>query len=62
MKHGWEVLETDAGDLRVIPENDLRPHVKAWACWCAPFDDDGICTHNAMDKRELIERGEAMKQ
>jgi hypothetical protein len=28
------------------------------ACWCEPMVDEGVIVHNAMDRRELYERGD----
>lgn len=50
-------LERD-GTRHVTPIDDLRPHIHAPCCWCAPLDDDGVYVHNSLDKREFYERGE----
>lgn len=43
----------------VVPIDDLREHDPNCACWCHPIlDDEGVVIHNAMDRREQIERGE----
>lgn len=55
----WGIfLET--GERHVIPLDDLRHHVESAACWCRPYDDEGVWVHNSMDRREFIERGETM--
>jgi hypothetical protein len=51
----WEVIEID-GTHHVRPLDDLKPH-EDLDCWCKPFDDEGVCVHNALDRREFIERG-----
>lgn len=51
----WGVYEADNG-RHVIPRGDLKPH-RFHACWCRPFEEDGITVHNSMDKREIVERG-----
>lgn len=49
--------------VHVLPINDLRDHDENGAgCWCRPRVEDGVIIHNSMDGRELIERGERMKQ
>lgn len=55
---GWQVITLENGEQHVIPIEDLRLHAASPGCWCHPFDDEGICVHNAFDKRELVERGE----
>ena len=57
MTGAWEVI-----GCHVLPQEDLRPHEISEHCWCVPTDDDGILVHHSMDKRELIERGEAQSQ
>lgn len=49
------------GILQVAPLNDLRPHEPDERCWCRPTrDEDDFLVHNALDARELWERGEVM--
>jgi hypothetical protein len=57
MPEAWEVLAT-RGASHVCPVDDLRPHLVSPECWCHPTDDEGVWVHNAMDRRELVERGE----
>lgn len=49
-------------DVHVIPLNDYREHEETTECWCNPAHDDGVVVHNALDGRELVERGERMLQ
>lgn len=45
----------------VYPLGDLRPHItQEGKCWCHPIfdDEEQLVVHNAMDQRELYERGE----
>jgi hypothetical protein len=45
----------------VIPLQDFRPHEASAGCWCGPRplpDAPSVYVHNALDGRELIERGE----
>lgn len=61
----WAVYEEANGERHVLPEHDLRDHIRSADCWCGPArdeEDDAILVHHSMDKRELIESGEAMKQ
>jgi len=45
--------------IHVLPVNDLRDHVESETCWCNPQTDElGVVVHNALDQRELYERGE----
>ena len=57
----WEAALEPDGSRHVRPMNDLRPHGDE-DCWCRPYDDDGVWIHNSMDRRELVERGEAQRQ
>lgn len=42
----------------VWPIDDLKSHdIDSSNCWCHPFYDGDILVHNAMDKREMLERG-----
>lgn len=47
-----------------LPINDLREHEESADCWCRPrVEEDGCAViHNALDGRELIERGERLIQ
>ena len=54
----WLVHWMADGGYQVSPIGDLSPHDDGFGCWCRPYDDDGICVHNSMDRRELKERGE----
>lgn len=60
---GWQLsypLDPDApryGNVDVIPLDDLREHQLGGDCWCKPFDDDGIWSHNSADGRERFETG-----
>jgi hypothetical protein len=54
---GWFVVPNE-----VMPRGDLRPHIHGEKCWCRPADDDGVLVHNAIDRREFVERGEAKLQ
>jgi hypothetical protein len=50
-----------AGDVHVLPMNDLRKHVEAEDCWCQPVvtrekKSAALIVHNAMDGRELVEK------
>ncbi len=54
-----DVDETEA--IHIVPLNDLREHTASSKCWCHPREDDEVADmfiHNAMDQRELYERGE----
>lgn len=49
----------------VVPLNDWREHTASCTCWCNPQEDaecEGLWLHNAMDQRELYERGELRPQ
>jgi hypothetical protein len=50
-------METDR--IHVVPIGDLREHEDTAACWCHPtLDDDGVCIHNSLDRREhTLEKG-----
>lgn len=61
----WKCFYAD-GHWHVIPLDDLRPHSATEACWCKPRilngmddymldDDDYVCVHNALDRREQTE-------
>jgi hypothetical protein len=54
----WHAVQTQYGDLHVVPLDDLRPHVESDICWCNPTDDDGLWVHHSLDRREEYERGE----
>ncbi len=54
----WRLRETESGKVHVIPIDDLREHDPS-DCWCDPIvNEDGVVVHNALDRRELYERGE----
>ena len=64
----WGVYETPGG-VHVVPEADTVPHDLDDDCVCGPATepvpgDDGsmgwLITHDALDGRELRERGEPM--
>lgn len=60
---GWQVMETDWGDVHVMPIGDLRPHIAEARCWCGPRQDeqDGfVIIHDAIDLRQEYERGRQM--
>jgi len=50
-----------AGDVHVVPIDDLEPHVDARDCWCHPTlvrepdADRAVVIHHSADGRELIE-------
>jgi hypothetical protein len=48
----WLVIETGSL-LHVVPNCDLKEHDVDGACWCAPYEDDGVIVHNSMDQREV---------
>lgn len=48
------------GTVHVLPVNDLRDHEETLDCWCRPREDDGVITHNSMDRREEYEQGRKM--
>ena len=50
----------DGESPEVWPKDDLKPHHRGSACWCAPYDDGGVMVHQAMDQREKYERGERL--
>jgi hypothetical protein len=52
---GWDTVEAPDGMFHVVPTNDLRPHGLDTACWCQPFDDEGVWVHNSLDRREFYE-------
>ena len=52
---------TEYGERHTVPIDDLRSHDESVKCWCRPFMDGEVCVHNAMDRREYVERGEALK-
>ena len=46
--------------LHILPENDLKPHVKSKFCKCAPMEfqadnNQPLIIHNAWDGREFFE-------
>ena len=47
--------------VHVVPLGDLREHMTATDCWCAPTPDDdepSVWIHNSLDRREhTIEQG-----
>lgn len=51
---------TPSAEVHVVPLDDLREHAIARTCWCHPFDEDGICVHDALDGRVAYERGRKM--
>ena len=51
---GWLLLSDPS---EVIPIDDLREHTPGFSCWCRPADDEGIISHNALDRREEYESG-----
>lgn len=54
----WRVRETESSVRHVVPVDDLREHDPE-GCWCKPTVDAwGIVIHNALDRREMYERGE----
>lgn len=51
--------------IHVVPRGDLRMHDLEVDCWCKPEQDlesPEVFIHNAMDRRELYERGELKPQ
>ena len=66
--HGWDMRHTGvrntlSENIHIIPRNDLRPHIKTTKCWCRPSlypDNDRVIVHNALDRRELHERGKKL--
>lgn len=56
----WKATLLGNGERHVYPLDDFRPHDETPACWCKPFEDDGIWVHNALDQRELVERNTLM--
>ena len=58
--NSWLVIEIE-GWPHVVPDNDLKEHDVAGACWCAPVEHNGVIVHNSMDRREFYERGERMR-
>lgn len=61
--HGWIVITAPGKSSHVIPMGDLKDHECTGECWCRPEidDEDDMIVHNAMDRREEIERGTAHK-
>lgn len=63
---GWRVFQDlEARQAHVLPINDLRDHAAKPDCWCKPKQDEEFPTvhvHNALDGRELVERGERRVQ
>ena len=55
----WRAILLSNGERHAVPCDDLRPHMLEgdW-CWCNPYYDDGVWVHNAMDRREFVERKE----
>jgi hypothetical protein len=55
----WEVVETEKGDVHVVPLNDKKEHTLLTDCSCGPrIDVEGaklIIVHNAWDWREIVE-------
>jgi nicotinamide mononucleotide adenylyltransferase len=46
--------------VHVVPVDDLRAHVEAPGCWCAPTQDaeePRLWVHHAADMREHFEPG-----
>lgn len=58
---GWATfqnIETLRWDI--VPLCDTRVHQLGEGCWCgASLDPDGDLVHNAADRRERYERGDA---
>lgn len=50
------------GADHIVPRNDLREHYPTVDCLCGPkYDEDcDAWVHNALDQRELYERGELL--
>lgn len=48
------------GVPNVVPLDDLREHQFSFGCWCAPFEEEGVCVHNSLDGRERFERVERL--
>lgn len=50
-----------AGDVHVLPVDDLREHEQSIACWCVPrlerVDESTalVVVHRSADGRELVE-------
>lgn len=63
---GWiNVDDPRTFDTHVAPIGDLREHTLSADCWCKPVRDEecsGVFVHNALDGRELVERGERRVQ
>lgn len=58
----WLVRCTEDA-AHVMPIRDLRSHCAEMTCWCCPQPDpveEDVIVHNAMDRRELYERGELL--
>ena len=51
----WLVIETN-NFPHVVPCQDLKEHDVDGACWCHPYEDEGVIVHNSMDRREHYER------
>jgi len=41
--------------VHVLPVGDLKEHEESIDCWCRPQDEDGVVTHNSLDRREDYE-------
>lgn len=62
---GWAAVTKDNCDIHVIPVDDIRPHDASSRCFCHPVpdeEDERVIVHNSLDRREIIERGEAAVQ
>lgn len=49
----------------IIPLGDFKEHELTCACWCRPKpheDHPDVMTHNPMDQRDRLERGEIRLQ
>lgn len=55
-RHGWISF---ADPAEVVPIDDLKTHFGE-ACWCEPFERDGVLIHNSADQREAFENGERL--
>ena len=55
MSGGWEVWQTDLGEIHVTPASEEHSHT--CECWCKPTLDGTVWVHHSADRREYtVER------
>ena len=65
---GWQNwLASEAGEIHVVPADDLKPHRLTYLCECSPVVEhpepgqgSDLVIHNSYDGREKFEMNERM--